>query len=78
MGAIGIRSRCKVEEDLQQMADAVLDPSNSNAESSINKDPNRTVGTGTYTSTASDPNVKTKGIYKTTDPASGGWNPIMT
>jgi len=68
----------KVEEDLQQMADAVLDPSNSNAESSINKDPNRTVGTGTYTSTASDLNVKTKGIYKTNDPASGGWNPIMT
>jgi len=68
----------KVEEDLQQMADAVLDPSNSNAESSINKDPNRTVGTGTYTSTASDPNVKTKGIYKNTDPASGGWNPIIT
>jgi len=68
----------KVEEDLQQMADAVLDPSNSNAESSINKDPNRTVGTGTYTSTTSDPNVKTKGIFKTTDSASGGWTPFLT
>jgi hypothetical protein len=68
----------KVEEDLQQMADAVLDPSNSNAESSINKDPNRTVGTGTYTSTTSDPNPTTKGLFKTTDSASGGWSPFLT
>ena len=68
----------KVEEDLQQMADAVLDPSSSNAESSINKDPNRTVGTGTYTTTASDKNVMTKGLFKTADPASGGWNPILS
>jgi len=68
----------KVEEDLQQMADAVLDPSSSNAESSINKDPNRTVGTGTYTTTTSDKNVTTKGLFKTADPASGGWNPILS
>jgi hypothetical protein len=67
-----------VEEDLQQMADAVLDPSTSNAGSSINKDPNHTVGTGTYTSTSSDPNPTTKGIFKTTDPASGGWSPFLT
>lgn len=68
----------KVEEDMQQMADAVLDPSSSNAGSAINTDPNRTVGTGTYTPTSSDPNVMTKGLFKTADPASGGWNPFLT
>jgi hypothetical protein len=69
----------KVEEDLQQMADAVLDPSNSNAETSLNKDPNRTVGTGTYTPVRNaDQNIMTKGLFKTADPASGGWNPFVT
>lgn len=69
----------KVEEDLQQMADAVLDPSDSNAETSLNKDPNRTVGTGTYTPVRpADHNVMTKGLFKTTDPIGGGWQPFVT
>jgi hypothetical protein len=66
-----------VEEDLQQMADGVLDPSQSNQGSQMNTDPNRTVGTGTYTPVrAADQNVTTKAGSDTTDSASGGSNPI--
>lgn len=68
----------KVEEDLQQMADAVANPETSNDETALNKDPNRTVGTGTYTPTSSDPNPTVKGIFKTTDPIGGGWEPFVT
>jgi hypothetical protein len=66
-----------VEEDLQQMADGVLDPSQSNQGSQMNTDPNRTVGTGTYTPVrAADQNVTTKAGSDTTDSASGGSHPI--
>jgi hypothetical protein len=67
----------KVEEDLQQMADGVLDPSQSNQGSELNTDPNRTVGTGTYNPTnPDDKNVKTKAGSDTTDSASGGSHPV--
>jgi hypothetical protein len=62
----------KVEEDLQQMADAVLDPSTSNTGTQLNRDPNRTVGTGTYTTTWSDSNFMVKAPHNTEDPSSGG------
>ena len=66
-----------VDEDLQQMADGVLDPSQSNQGSQINTDPNRTVGTGTYTPVrAADQNVTTKAGSDTTDSASGGSYPV--
>jgi len=68
----------KVEEDLQQLANAVLDPSSSNKESQLNRDPNRTVGTGTYTPSWNDPSPNVKGLFKTTDSASGGWAPFLT
>lgn len=38
-------------------------------------DPNRTVGTGTYTSTHSDPNFAVKGYHEVTDPSSAGSHP---
>ncbi len=66
-----------VEEDLQQMADGVLDPSQSNQGSQINTDPNRTVGTGTYTPVISaDQTVTKKAGSYTTDSASGGSHPV--
>jgi hypothetical protein len=66
-----------VEEDLQQMADGVLDPIQSNQGSQLNTDPNRTVGTGTYTPVSSDDkNVTTKADRGNTDSASGGSHPI--
>ena len=66
-----------VEEDLQQMADGVLDPSQSNQGSQLNTDPNRTFGTGTYTPVrAADQNVTTKAGSDTTDSASGGSYPV--
>ena len=66
----------KVEEDLQQMADAVKDPSTSNAETQLKRDPNKTVGTGTYTTTWSDPNPTVKGGWNSMDPSSAGTVPI--
>jgi hypothetical protein len=39
-------------------------------------DPNRIVGTGTYTSTHSDPNVLTGGSHNSTDSASNGSYPV--
>ena len=49
-----------IGEDLQQMADLVLDPSTSNKGSNIASDPNRTVGTGTDTAdSATDTGVST-------------------
>jgi hypothetical protein len=45
-------------------------------EEDVTTDPNRTVGTGTYTSTHSDQNVTTRGYSNTTDPASGGSYPV--
>jgi hypothetical protein len=66
-----------VEEDFQQMANGVMDPSQSNQESSLNTDPNRTVGTGTYNPVSpADHNVKTKAGSDTTDSASGGSHPV--
>jgi len=66
-----------IEEDLQQMADGVLDPSQSNQGSQLNTDPNRTVGTGTYNPVSpDDKNVTTKADRDNTDSASGGSHPI--
>ena len=66
-----------VEEDLQQFADGVLDPSVSNQGSQLNTDPNRIVGTGTYTPVRpADQNVTTKAGSDTTDSASGGSYPV--
>lgn len=45
-------------------------------EEDVTTDPNRTVGTGTYTSTHSDPNVLTKGYSNTTDSGSNGSYPV--
>ena len=58
-----------IGEDLQQMADLVLDPSTSNKGSNIVSDPNRTVGTGTYTSSNIDTNPTVKGYEDTADSA---------
>ena len=66
-----------VDEDLQQMADGVMDPNQSNQGSQLNTDPNRTVGTGTYTPVrAADQNVTTKAGSDTTDSSSGGSYPV--
>jgi hypothetical protein len=45
-------------------------------EEDLMSDPNRTVGTGTYTSTHSDPNVLTQGYSNTTDSGSNGSYPV--
>lgn len=67
----------KVEEDLQQLADGTMDPNQSNQGSQINTDPNRTVGTGTYTPVRpADKNVTVKAGSDTTDPASAGSHPV--
>jgi len=58
-----------IGEDLQQMADLVLDPSTSNKGSNIVSDPNRTVGTGTYTPSNIDTNPTVKGYEDTADSA---------
>jgi hypothetical protein len=66
-----------VEEDLQQMANGVMDPSQYNQGTSLNTDPNRTIGTGTYNSVSpSDHNIKTKAGSDTTDSASAGSHPV--
>lgn len=49
---------------------------NQEIEEDVTTDPNRTVGTGTYTSTHSDPNVLTKGYSNTTDSGSNGSYPV--
>ena len=58
-----------IGEDLQQMADLTLDPSTSNDGSDIKTNPNRTVGTGTYTPNSVDKNPKVKGYEDTADSA---------
>ena len=58
-----------VDEDLQQMADLVKDPSTPNTESDLVNDPNRTIGTGTYTPNNIDKTPTTKGSYDTKDSA---------
>jgi hypothetical protein len=69
----------KIEEDnaLSQTADITRDPSQVNSQNtSINTDPNRTVGTGTYTSTRHDVSPTTKGTWDPTDSSSGGTIPV--
>ncbi len=69
----------KLEEEnaLSQMADITRDPAQVNAQhTSINNDPNRTVGTGTYTSTWHDVSPTTKGFWNPKDPSSGGTIPV--
>jgi hypothetical protein len=53
----------------------LTDEAGKKVEEDVNSDPNRTVGTGTYTSTHSDPNVMTPGYTNSTDSASGGSYP---
>jgi hypothetical protein len=55
---------------------ALTDEDGIKVEEDVTTDPNRTVGTGTYTSTHSDPNVLTKGYSNTTDSGSNGSYPV--
>ena len=68
----------KVEEDngLSTLATINQDPQNTNPDSSINTDPNRTVGAGTYTTTWSDSSPMTKGYWDPKDPSSAGTIPV--
>lgn len=67
----------EIEEDLQQLGDINMDPNQSNRDSQINRDPNRTTGTGTYSPSHSDnKNVKIRGRHNTRDSASGGSYPV--
>jgi hypothetical protein len=52
------------------------DDAGKKVEEDLMNDPNRTVGTGTYTSTHSDPNVLTGGYHNSTDSASNGSYPV--
>lgn len=45
-------------------------------EEDVNTDPNRTVGTGTYTPSHTDQNPTVTGTHDTTDSASGGSHPV--
>jgi hypothetical protein len=47
-------------------------------EEDLQSDPNRTVGTGTYTSTTTYPNSVIGGYFNSTDSASGGSIPVYT
>lgn len=47
-------------------------------EEDLQTDPNRTVGTGTYTPTFTYPNSITGGFFNSTDSASGGTTPVYT
>jgi hypothetical protein len=68
----------KIEEDneLSLLATINQDPQNTNPDSSINTDPNRIVGTGTYTTTWSDPSPMTKGFWNPKDASSAGTIPV--
>jgi hypothetical protein len=68
-----------VQNPLAQTADITRDPQQVNGDhSSINKDPNRTVGTGTYTSTWHDVRPDVKGGWNSMDSASGGSIPVYS
>jgi hypothetical protein len=54
----------------------IKNPESEEIEEDVTTDPNRTVGTGTYTTTHSDPNVLTKGYSNTTDSGSNGSYPV--
>ena len=54
----------------------LTDDAGKKVEEDVTTDPNRMVGTGTYTPTNSDPNPNVKGYSNTTDPASGGSHPV--
>jgi hypothetical protein len=65
-----------VQNPLAQTADITRDPQQVNGDhTSINNDPNRTVGTGTYTSTWHDVRPDVKGTRDTTDSGSAGTIP---
>lgn len=64
------------ENPLSQTAEITRDPQNVNGEhTSLNNDPNRTVGVGTYTSTWHDVRPDVKGNWNSTDSGSAGTIP---
>jgi hypothetical protein len=64
------------ENALSLTADITRDPQQVDPQhTSINNDPNRTVGTGTYTSTWHDVSPMTKGFWDPKDPSSAGTIP---
>ena len=66
-----------VQNPLTQTAEITRDPQNVNAKNtSLNTDPKRTLGTGTYTSTWHDVRPDVKGSWNSTDSASGGTVPV--
>jgi len=54
----------------------LVDETGKKLEEDVNTDPNRTVGTGTYTPSSSDPNPNVPGYANPTDSASGGSHPV--
>jgi len=54
----------------------LVDETGKKLEEDVNTDPNRTVGTGTYTPSSSDPNPNVAGYANPTDSASGGSHPV--
>jgi hypothetical protein len=68
-----------VQNPLAQTAEITRDPQTVNAKNtSLNTDPKRTLGTGTYTSTWHDVRPDVKGAWNSTDSASGGTVPVYS